>query len=203
MRKFFALLLLFSVFFSFSALAEEVPLLYIHPSLGYSFEMPGDWIFADESKMPDEKNLQDFALTEEEEKAIAEAGMAVFLAPDGYRLTITREFLPLPLTAEQFMSMMMSHKLTEMEAAVDGISFPDHPSVYYTEDDRAFCHLTALYPVENEKHTLTRYFLPEGDAMYVLSFVAPLDLSEEDAEDLAYDYKWLTRALLDTFFPNF
>lgn len=176
---------------------EEEYVSYTHPSLGYSFDLPSAWKAVDESNLQSGDPVLLRPLTEPEKTDIAEKNAAVFEGPDGYRLTVTKEELGMKMTAELFMSMMMPHLMTEMEALIDEIIFPDYSSVYYTEDDRAFCYLTAVYSLDGKMHTLNRYFYPENESMYVFSFVANQDLSLE--EELAYDYRVLARQMLDSF----
>ncbi|MBE5781867.1 MAG: hypothetical protein E7329_00965 [Clostridiales bacterium] len=188
------------------ALAEETEYVqYTHPTLGYTAEVPNGWFALDTDtiasfvKVAFEGDLEgvDPAFAANLESELAGTDIAMFLAVNGSNINIVKQYLGLPISAELFMSMMMPSLLTQYEATFDEISFPDDGSVYYTEDERAFCSLTVTYMLNGQEVTCTQYYHMVDADMYVFTLTYAPDLDE----DSMHDYRAHIRHMLDTFVP--
>lgn len=209
MRRFLLPVLILALFCC-SALAEDAEYRpYTHPRMGYTLDVPSAWQIMDQTTADTflaayqngDMPWVDPAPIAEAEKEMADQEAALFFSPDGGILCINKTNLGLSMTSETFMSMMMPTYLEKYEATYEKVSFPGHPSVYYTEDDRGFCYLTVTYVWNEQEITATQYFHMVGEDMYVFHFTHG-PLGEEDyLKDILYDYRPVFRHMMDTFTP--
>lgn len=179
MKKLTAVILALLLAASAFALEEEKEYaLYSHPEGEYTLEYPAAWQ----------------AEWREETKEL------IFLGENGLQFQISREKLGAEMSAELFYSMLLPVYLERCEAEGEEVSFPDHGSIKYMDDegDIAYCTFSATRKTEEGDLTVTCYFRIIGEELYTLTLTLPMNTLWEDEEIRAF-YRTEIMHILESF----
>lgn len=199
MRKFLCLLMAVMMLLSCTALAETATetevetTLYTHPTLGYSMNLPTDWILLDsetvdtlvDTMKSGEAGTLDDATLAQYTAQIDATNMMIALSPDQTsNVNVVAQDLGVTFSAGIVVEQLCPALVAQYQSLFADCAFDDPGSVViYNDTD--YARVSATYTTADLYMRMHQYIVIENNIMYCITFSNAADDAAMSSEDMS------------------